>query len=313
MLWALNRSRTENMNNYLVLSKQDRLDNLVWLLFRSRELNVSILSDLESSLIGEAQRLQRDIYSSCIEQDYRCGGLQDYYESWKLRGDHPSLYQYGSFNKMGKSVNVNDLKVGYFSAENQYELSKKNENHDVVLTEQNCRLYYSYQFEREVREEGQKMTDVKITPEYIDLIRRMQDGMIRELAGKGIFVECNPSSNVSIGTFRRYDEHPIFRFNRFGLDDTFKNSDQLYVSVNTDDQGIFDTSLENEYALIARCLEKQRNEDGSQKYSSQAILRYLYNLREMGEMQVFPKAFQSKKESWKNMEFDHARKEEDEG
>ena len=134
---------------------------------------------------------------------------------------------------MGKSVNLNDLKVGYFSAENQYELSKKNENHDVVLTEQNCRLYYSYQFEREVREECQKMIDVKITPEYIDLIRRMQDGMIRELAGKGIFVECNPSSNVSIGTFRRYDEHPIFRFNRFGLDDTFKNSDQLYVSVNS--------------------------------------------------------------------------------
>ena len=89
--------------------------------------------------------------------------------------------------------------------------------------------------------------------------------------------------------------------------------DRLYVSVNTDDQGIFDTSLENEDALIASCLEKQRNEDGTQKYSSQAILRYLYNLREMGEMQVFPKAFQSKKESWKDMEFDHVRKEDGEG
>ena len=184
--------------------------------------------------------------------------------------------------------------------QNQYSLFKINTKSDVIKTETNCGLYSYYQFGRRERKIGQEMTDVRITPEYADLIRRMQDGMIKFLIKKGISIECNPSSNVLIGTFKRYEEHPIFRFNRFDLDERYRNVDQLCVSVNTDDQGIFDTSLENEYALLASALEKQKLEDGMQKYSSSAILQYLYNLRAMGEMQVFPKAFQSERESWRD-------------
>jgi hypothetical protein len=64
-------------------------------------------------------------------------------------------------------------------------------------------------------------------------------------------------------------------------------------------QGVFDTSLENEYTLLASCLERQVNEDGTSKYSSSMIRHYLDELRVMGNMQVFPKAFQSEEESWR--------------
>ena len=201
---------------------------------------------------------------------------------------------------MGKRITEDHLTGGLFSMQNQYSLFKINTKSDVIKTETNCGLYSYYQFGRRERKIGQEMTDVRITPEYADLIRRMQDGMIKFLIKKGISIECNPSSNVLIGTFKRYEEHPIFRFNRFDLDERYRNVDQLCVSVNTDDQGIFDTSLENEYALLASALEKQKLEDGMQKYSSSAILQYLYNLRAMGEMQVFPKAFQSERESWRD-------------
>ena len=306
-------------SNHLVLSKQDRLDNLVWLLFRSRELGVSVPSDLESSLIREAKSLQAEIYGrygseeSVRERSFTAesldgawrhsSDLQDYYEALQLRGDHPSRYinqKYGNFNEIENPERLGKMTGGYLTLRSQYTSFQINQKVSIQRNERNSALYFSYQFGREERVRGQEMTDVRITPEYADLIRRMQDGMIKFLIKKGISIECNPSSNVLIGTFKRYEEHPIFRFNRFDLDERYRNVDQLCVSVNTDDQGIFDTSLENEYALLASALEKQKLEDGMQKYSSSAILQYLYNLRAMGEMQVFPKAFQSDRESWRD-------------
>ena len=41
------------------------------------------------------------------------------------------------------------------------------------------------------------------------------------------------------------------------------NSSQIWTSINTDDQGVFDIKLENEYALIARALERKIDENGN--------------------------------------------------
>ena len=286
-------------SRHLVLPKQDRLDDLVWLLFRSRELDIPVPPDLEAAMTREAKSLQEEIYGDCIRENHWRGDLQEYYEAWHLRGDYPSRYHSQPFSGMGKQIKAEQLTGGVFSLRNQYSLFQINTKPDVIKTETNCGLYHYYQFGSKERARGQETTNVKITPEYADLIRRMQDGMIKFLIEKGIYIECNPSSNLLIGTFQRYEEHPVFRFNRFDLDERYRNVDQLCVSVNTDDQGIFDTSLENEYTLLASALEKQKKEDGMQKYSSSAILQYLYNLRAMGEMQVFPEAFQPEGESWK--------------
>ena len=51
-------------------------------------------------------------------------------------------------------------------------------------------------------------------------------------------------------------KHPIIRFNGRKLKRTEVNM-SLQVSLNTDDQGVFDTSLENEYALMTVALKKQ--------------------------------------------------------
>ena len=40
----------------------------------------------------------------------------------------------------------------------------------------------------------------------------------------------------------------------------------MFVSINTDDQRVFDTCLENEYALMARGMEQVIDEHGVQKY-----------------------------------------------
>ena len=109
---------------------------------------------------------------------------------------------------------------------------------------------------------------------------------------KGISIECNPSSNVLIGTFDKYEDHPIFRFNNYGLS-ALKNENlntQLQVSVNTDDLGIFDTLLENEYDILFSCLQLQHDSEENPLFSSDSIYQYLDHLRKMGNYMVFPKA-----------------------
>ncbi len=61
------------------------------------------------------------------------------------------------------------------------------------------------------------------------------------------------------------------------------------MSINTDDQGIFDTSLENEYAILVECMAQMKN-DGKRKYNDDIIFDYIDHIREMGLNQVFPKS-----------------------
>ena len=41
---------------------------------------------------------------------------------------------------------------------------------------------------------------------------------------------------------------------------------QLSVSINTDDQGVFDTLLENEYALMALALKKKKDKNNNKSF-----------------------------------------------
>lgn len=57
---------------------------------------------------------------------------------------------------------------------------------------------------------------------------------------------------------------------------------QLQVSINTDDQGVFATYIENEYAYMALALEKSKDESGEYLYNRADILQWLENIRNMG-------------------------------
>lgn len=61
----------------------------------------------------------------------------------------------------------------------------------------------------------------------------------------------------------------------------------LSVSINTDDQGVFDTLLENEYALMVLALEKAKDEEGNKLYDIEDIYEWLNYVREMGIEQSF--------------------------
>lgn len=94
---------------------------------------------------------------------------------------------------------------------------------------------------------------------------------------KGICIETNPTSNLRVGRLDRYDNHPIFRFSNTSI--LHRN---LKVTVNTDDKGIFETSLERELALLAISQWKQKNKNGRNKWKSTSVYKYIGKLAQNG-------------------------------
>ena len=130
------------------------------------------------------------------------------------------------------------------------------------------------------------LTEFKVDERYSELIYKLQNKMIQKLVREGIGIETNPSSNYLIGTIQKYDEHPILRFNSRKLRDMERNT-SLNVSINTDDQGVFDTMLENEYALMALALKKAKDDKHQPLYDVEDIYEWIDYVRKMGIEQVF--------------------------
>ena len=106
-----------------------------------------------------------------------------------------------------------------------------------------------------------------------------QEEIRKILVKNGISIECNPTSNYLIGTFSQYDEHPIMQFNDYKLGGHSKKT-QIKVSINTDDIGVFDTSLSNEYALLLSSIIRKRHQE--KNYNDEEVYEYLDYLRENG-------------------------------
>ena len=263
-----------------VLSKQDRLDNLVWLLYRAQALNIDMPKMLYQKLKSQAEQLMHEIYGS--SSGYT---LQMYYNSWKLRGDEPERYRYWRLDFEDNKERTK--KYGLEGYIQRYE-RRQSEELDIIRKDKKiCELYRLYHYDLSVKRRGNQVEVFSIEEDYIQVVRKIQEGMKREIAQKGIGIECNPSSNVLIGTFQEYQNHPIFRFHPINKE---LGDDKLMVSVNTDDQGVFDTSLENEYALLTCCLCNEKIGRTGDCFSAEEVYQYMEHLRAMGHAQVFPPA-----------------------
>ena len=288
-----------NTKHYeIIITKQDRLDDLVWILYRGKELGVGLESGLEAELRREAEQLYRDIYRDALVENKWDSNLSVYWRSMKLREDDPSVYSIGNYKMPG--LDMDESNACLIDTGNS-ELQLYREDKQIAG------LYYYYHFGVMEGMRGNETYIKRVSNDYIQLVRRLQDAMIREVYRRKLIIETNPSSNVLIGTFKDYCLHPIFRFNNRKLNSLINsngsdNAVQLHVCVNTDDLGVFDTTLEFEYALLYEALQKRREDaagsctDGNKanntgdayQYSDHDILEYLDNLRKMGVNAVFP-------------------------
>lgn len=262
----------------IVLPKQVLMDDITWMLVKSDEMGCAMESRLKTELKERYYNLYEEIFRRNVSNKQKAS-VMDYYQSWKLRGDNPYIYCLEEEEFLHRMKRRNILRA------DRYEFNDRVPDN---LRKVECyrNLYHAYHFNKQVRMVGDERTEFKIDQRYADIVCQLQEKMIQKLVRVGIGVETNPSSNYLIGTIQRYEEHPILRFNSRKLKETEKNM-SLNVSVNTDDQGVFDTLLENEYALMTLALKKAKDEKGQAMYDIEDIYEWIDYVRKMGIEQVF--------------------------
>ena len=269
--------------NTIILNQQDYLDNIVWLYHKLTEYGIKGFDNLREWLLQEFHFYFAEVYlhTKYGNRQMSCFDINTYYEAWKLRGDEPELYVSGSYDRAEALYDTEWLINRKFP-----EKQRNREREEVG------KLYYLYHYDWNVRNNGGKSMQKYVPPLYVEGVAAVQRAMGREFAARGIGIETNPSSNFAISTMQKYSEHPIVKLYNKDLTwnmEQLKECPQMNVSINTDDKGVFHTSLENEYALMACAMEKERDEEGNQVYNRQMIYQWIDNIREMGNMQSFKK------------------------
>ena len=268
-----------NQKNYtLIMPKQDYIDNIVWILNKIKEYNIDCPSKLYRELHSEYKRVYYEIYQkTAIDLDV-------YYQSWLLRGDDPYLYYDINIESFNNTAFTFWDKCGVNNFVSEIDTARKNKNVRLMNKKDH--------FDSNAKKRGAECAEFEVYEGYDKLIDELQHKLRMELSSMHIAIECNPTSNHVIGTYKRYAKHPIFKFNNHRLyndPDKHRDNPQLSVSLNTDDQGVFSTYLENEYALMAIALEKEVDENGNRIHNSRFIYEYLDSLRLMGHEQRFVK------------------------
>lgn len=257
----------------LIIPAQAYLDNCVWLMMRSAQANIRMSTSLRTDLMTEAQQMYQQIGYQGVFNEYT------YWNSMLLRGNDPwaSLDDEGA-DKTGSLQT--DWDRMQFVNDEQVRKARK----DADARE----LYRKYNFCRKIKEAGEKRVEGKYRDkeEIVRVVGELQNWMQQELSRREIGVECNPSSNLKIGYFDEYKDHPLLT--RF--DPLDKQLPQGYpvveATVNTDDRGVFHTSEYKELSLLALALRKQK-ENGKDKYNPREVTTYINRIRENGFKQRF--------------------------
>ncbi|MZK50964.1 hypothetical protein [Clostridium beijerinckii] len=278
-------------NNKVYLSMHAVLDNVAWLIYKLKEFDINNSSEYIEKLTRIYNEYYTKLYINNSDSLYKLTGktvitVDTYMESWKLRGDDPKLYR--DLKIEHEAYCYKDIRNNIYSIKYWDRCSSRDKNNHI--NESASELYHRYHYDAVVKKQGYEIEAFKVDAYMITCIKEVQRCMQDYVRKSGIGIECNPSSNVLISNFNRYDKHPILNFYNLGLtNDTNKINEnpQLFVSINTDDQGVFDTLIENEFALMAIALEKAKDEEGKPIYNQAMIYDWLDRIRKMGIEQSF--------------------------
>lgn len=242
-------------HNEVTLPKQMLLDNYIWLFFKAIEYRIwwSFI------VLYKKRKIIKSILAELYGEDI---SYKDYYDSWLLRGNNPNC-----------KLNQYDLGWYNYNINENSKLKTANNNQKAKT------ILFNYHFNTNIKQKGNQPIEDKLDKQIIYLISKIQKYMLNEVRQRKIAIETNPTSNCKIGGFETYEKHPIFVFNNTRIH-TSNKKNNLNVSINTDDLGVFNTSLEREYSLIAAAAWNQNNKIKS-------VSEWIDNIREMSNKQRF--------------------------
>lgn len=268
----------EARHNTIAMPKQHMLDNVVWLLMKSKEYGIQIDIKTEWFLNNVYKIISNEI-GYCDGKKETIPDISDYWDSMALRGDNPELYEVdGSIKSCGI---ISPDTWDYYALLDSERAEYVRRNNSVATN-----LHYQYHSNPDIRKKGKKVKAFRLPDGYSDMITELQNAMMQQISKLHLCIECCPSSNVRIGRLERFDSHPIFRFMPINPGVTRY---PLAVTVNTDDLGVFSTSLPNEYSLLALALLKLKNSDGTPCYSTQDVYDWISRVIDNGYKFTFHK------------------------
>ncbi len=273
-----------------VIPRQEWLDTLVWV--------HSILGaghDLMGELAVEdrIQLFSRQIYGEIRDGENRNEHLDltppTLYDAWLLRQLDP--YSMDSGPRVGEKFRIRHRGQTVENkrwAHVQKKVLKKVDQHIGV----DCayRLVKYYWYHPLVRKKGDQCITVDMKKEkklWLRLCNEVQEKLQETVRERQLVVEVNPSSNRIVGQMSQMGEHPIFRLT---LDDQNRLSREGRVTINTDDPGIFATSLAHEFYLLGEILMNRGVPEAE-------VVRWLEWLRKNGKDYSFLQAMPDAKDS----------------
>lgn len=264
----------------IAIPEQNRLDNVAWMLQKIRDWNLDVTTGFCEKARALFVNLFNKIYNCNINSIGAPSDLLAYINAWKFRGDNPDCY---------KSPNY-DAKVLVNNNITEWNRSAIRNKIEFKCLEDNLQVYdiiHRYHFDAKVKTRAREISISYSEPELVDLAKQLQIKMRNYVLEKGIAIESCPSSNFLISNMDDLDEIPTF--NLFPIRESHGDFIRMNVSINTDDQGVFFTSLQKEFALLAGTLREQKDENGLRIHSDDKILNWVEHLINNGKQQCFKK------------------------
>ena len=208
----------------VLMTKQRLLDCLVWILAFSCYNKIKVSLVFIRELWEEAQKLYIQIgYKTPFK-------LSTYYWAMYLRSDELSE---GGIAPWSTTSDCMDSKA--VSAR-----TKRNTKN----------LNLEYQTAPDIIDNGKELELYTFPREIVQIVSEIQNHLLNKIKERDIVIESNPTSNLCIGPFEDYCNLPLFKFEESGV----------RYSVNTDDKGVFATSLSNELSLVAESYDGSAND-----------------------------------------------------
>ncbi len=126
-----------------------------------------------------------------------------------------------------------------------------------VGSSQAFKLLEQYWYSPEVQQAGAglELVDMQGNEKaWLKVCREVQKKMQQRVRARQMVVEVNPSVNRMIGPMPRLADHHVFDLT---LDKKRRLRRGLWVTINTDNPGVFNTSLAHEYYLLGELLIRQ--------------------------------------------------------
>lgn len=228
-------------NEAVPLPKLEHLENLLWMWGTNTCCGLELpikLEVLENRIMNLASELYGHSESLNVRMLYHA-----YQKKFDL--DHEKVIQ----NLLGEEKREQQKRSMYERTDDPaIDIALEEKCYGIWTEEKLLMTNYCPLFENKYS----KIELVSVQGDDAEVYKALQNYLIDKVEKRGIYIEENPTSNLTIGDFSYMKQHPIFNLNsRMG------EGHNVFVTVNSDDPAVFNTNVENELAYIYYAAEAQ--------------------------------------------------------